>query len=103
MTYGINYESTLNELEHFHVANGQLPQDAMHVLLEGVIPYSFKLMLRSFVNNKKYFSLNLLNERIFCFNFSYTESRDKPAQFTESILHSEGKVRQAGIHSFCYV
>lgn len=97
MTYGINYKSVLNELEYFHVGDGQLPQDAMHILLEGVVPYTLKLMLQSFISNKKYFSLNLLNERVFCFNFSHTDSRDKPAQFTESILTSEGKVRQAGI------
>ena len=54
-------------------------------------------MLQSFVNRKKYFSLDLLNERVYCFNFSRTESRDKPAQFTENVLHSEGKVRQAGM------
>lgn len=69
----------------------------MHLLLEGVIPYSLKLMLQSFVNHKKYFSLDLLNETVYCFNFSRTESRDKPAQFTENVLHSEGKVRQAGM------
>ena len=52
-TYGINNKSVLNELEGFHVANSQLPQDMMHVLLEGVLPYELKLMLSEFINGGK--------------------------------------------------
>ena len=90
-------------MEYFHVANGQLPQDAMHILLEGVIPYSLKLMLKSFVNRKKYFSLDLLNEQIFCFNFSRTEFQDKPAQFTMFYIQKENFVKQvyADSNSVC--
>ena len=39
MTYGINFRSPLNDLSHFHVANAQLPQDVMHVLLRMSICY----------------------------------------------------------------
>ena len=45
VTYGVNFTSPLNDLKYFHVANFQLPQDIMHVMLEGVIPYEMKLML----------------------------------------------------------
>ena len=38
-TYGINNRSPLNDLKHFHAANFQLPQDIMHIVLEGVVPY----------------------------------------------------------------
>ena len=76
VTYGVNFKSILNDLKHFHVANHQLPQDVMHILLEGVIPYSMKLMLQSFIRNKKYFTLNNLNERIFCFKYSRMEYID---------------------------
>lgn len=48
VTYGLNYRSALNELDDFHVC-GQLPQDVMHILLEGVIPYTMKAILQSFV------------------------------------------------------
>ena len=37
VTYGINYRSPLNEIEGFHSAGGQMAQDIMHVLFEGVL------------------------------------------------------------------
>ena len=55
VTYGNNYKSLLNELEYFHVSYGQLPQDAMHILLEGIILHSLKLMLQYYVNHKGIF------------------------------------------------
>ena len=42
ITYGIKFCSPLNELNNFHVVD-QLPQDIMHILLEGVLPYSYYL------------------------------------------------------------
>ena len=62
VTYGVNYESALNTLEHFHVANNQLPQDVMHILLEGVIPYTIKCTLRRFICENNYFTIDFLNE-----------------------------------------
>lgn len=62
-TYGVNFSSTLNDLDNFHVVN-QLPQDIMHILLEGVIPYELTLMLKCFVVDEKYFTCTLLNDRI---------------------------------------
>ena len=60
-TYGISYRSPLNEIDDFHVANGQLPQDIMHVLFEGVLPKEIKLMLNSFINEQQFFTLDTLN------------------------------------------
>lgn len=65
VTYGINYKSPLNDLEYFHVANNQFTTRHYTHLLEGVIPYTMNLMLHSFIFMKSYFTLNLLNERIF--------------------------------------
>lgn len=64
ITYGINYKSELNKLEDFHSYNNQLSQDMMHILLEGVIPYSVKAMLQSFVSVKHYFTINSVNQKI---------------------------------------
>ena len=55
VTYGINYESTLNQLDDFSVGSGQLPQDVMHILLEGVLPYTIKTMLQNFVCEEHFF------------------------------------------------
>jgi len=38
VTYGVNYSSVLNKLVDFDMCNGQLPQDMMHILLEGAVP-----------------------------------------------------------------
>ncbi len=78
VTYGINYRSPLNTIPFYHVANSQLPQDIMHVLLEGVLPMETKLMLRALISEKKFFSLDLLNERIMSFSYGKAEARNKP-------------------------
>lgn len=46
-TYGIVNRSPLNEIDGFHVTNGTLPQDIMHILFEGVLPKEIKLMFHS--------------------------------------------------------
>ena len=96
VTYGVNCSSTLNDLAHFHVANNQLPQDVMHVLLEGVLPYTMKLMLQSFIFSKKYLTLDFLNDRITCFNFSRTEAKDKPCPLIARHFQPEGKIHLEG-------
>ena len=47
-TYGVNFYSPLNCLDNFHVVT-QLPQDIMHILLEGVIPYELSFLLTYFI------------------------------------------------------
>ena len=37
--------SPLNQIDNFHVTNSQLPQDVMHMLLEGMLPLETKLMI----------------------------------------------------------
>lgn len=96
VTYGLNHHSVLNKLKHFHVCNNQLPQDIMHLLLEGVIPYTLKPMLQSFVCVKHYFTIDTLNARISAFNFSRTESRNKPCRLSSKILHGEANINQTG-------
>ena len=55
-----------------------MPQDAMHVILEGVLPFEIKLMLKVFIYDKKYFGLTLLNDRLESFIYGRTEARTKP-------------------------
>ena len=86
-TYGINHKSCLNDLDNFHVIN-QLPQDVMHVLLEGVIPYELSLMLYNFVTEEKYFTLDLLNDRIAYFSYTSQESKDKPSPIKPQVFTS---------------
>ena len=60
ITHGINYRSPLNDIPFYHVANSQLPQDIMHVILEGVLPMEVKLLLSVYISDKKYFAIDFL-------------------------------------------
>lgn len=69
----------------------------MHVILEGVLPLEVKLMLTSFIKEKKYFDLNFLNDRVSSFSFLRSELRNKPPkEFTTNMLSDDGKLRLSG-------
>lgn len=88
-TYGVNHSSTLNEIDYFHVVGGQLPQDIMHVLYEGVLPLNVRHMLHRFVCEEKLFSLQALHDRIVSFPYGRYEARNKPPKRIE-ITHLKG-------------
>ena len=91
VTYGINFRSPLNDLEHFHVANTQLPQDVMHVLFEGVIKDELNHLLKYLVASN-HFSQDLLNDRIACFHYTPDESRNKPCSINlQKSISQSGK------------
>ena len=56
ITYGITCNSPLNQID---VTNSQLPQDVMHVLLEGMLPLETKLMILAL----GFFTLHTFNQR----------------------------------------
>lgn len=89
-TYGINRLSVLEEVPEFSVASG-IPHDIMHDLFEGVVPYELKRLLLHCIQ-KKYFTLDTLNDRIERFDFvSNKPSRlDKDSSKKNSI-----KIRQS--------
>ena len=55
-----------------------MPQDLMHILFEGVVPFEIKLMLKTFIYEKRFFDLDLLNSRLSSFKYGRNESRTKP-------------------------
>ena len=82
--------SPLNEISRFHVPNNQLPQDVMHIILEGTLPLEIKLMLTSFIRT----DVQFLNDCVSKFYYGETESRNKPPKeftiksfCTDGILH----------------
>lgn len=96
VTYGLTHDSPLNKLTHFHVIN-QLPQDIMHVLLEGAVPYEVVRMLTHFITDKRYFSHSQLNDRIRCFAYTSQEARDKPSLIKPQVFASQGmRLSQTG-------
>lgn len=101
ITYGVQYSSTLNNIDNFHVVT-QLPQDIMHVLLEGVVPYELKLMLTCFVVDKRYLTGVQLNDRIESFAFSTQEARDKPSPIKPQAFTSSASLSQSCKFSIFY-
>ena len=100
ITYGVNCTSTLNDLDYFHVANFQLPQDIMHVLLEGVVPYEIKLMLTEFIHNLRYFTLEFLNHRIESFTYGPGDCKPVPIAEVQVSPGNLRKLHDSGISCF---
>lgn len=78
--YGIKSRSCLYKIPHFHVLNG-LPPDLMHDVLEGVVPYEMKLVLKKLIS-LKFFTLQYLNQRIIHFKYGKSDSANKPVEQT---------------------
>ena len=94
-TYGINFNSPLNNLEYYHVTSYGLPPDPMHDLLEGYTNKVAKLLLNILINEQEYFNLETLNTVIK--SFSYGTST-KPNCISDKELISEAKLNQSGKH-----
>ena len=93
-TYGINFNSPLNNLQYYHVTNFGLPPDPMHDLLEGYTNRITKLILNTFINKKKYFSLSTLNSAIKSCNYGKST---KPNCISDKELTSDSKLNQSGM------
>ena len=101
--YGVMKKSPLNELTYFHVTDNFTP-DIMHDWLEGVCGFELKLILCNLINVKKYFDLDLLNDRIRSFNYSVVERGSKPVSISMSHLKSpDGVVKQSASEMWCLV
>ena len=100
-TYGVNKVSPLNSLDHFHVVGGQLPQDVMHVLYEGVLPLEVKLLLYQLVFEEHIFTLESLNERFSSFLYGRHEVKnDLPKRIEQQHLRGISKLPLSGIRLF---
>lgn len=75
--YGINRASVLMELTDFDVTR-QLPQDLMHVLLEGIFPYHLEQLLNYIVNESALLMLSQINSRIQAFPYAYFSVKPSP-------------------------
>ena len=83
----------LNDVDSFDIIK-QLPQDIMHVLLEGVVPHELQLILYHYIIIQQLFTLDLLTERMsFC--YSSDESHDKPTVMSYQALTKESSIRQS--------
>lgn len=82
--YGVNRNSILNELQHFHVIGGLAP-DIMHDILEGTLPKIVALLLSHYLK-KKLFTLSELNHIMKNFKYGIHEVKDKPSKMLKDHL-----------------
>ena len=102
ITYGINYCSPLNSIVGFHAAGGQMRQDIMHVLFEGVLQLEVQLMLKHFLYVAHYLTLDTLNARIENLAYSRTEARNRPPKlFSSGHITGSGKLPLSGMRHTC--
>lgn len=69
-----------NNVRGFNVLD-QVGMDVMHDVLEGVGKYDLAFLIRYYVEDLKLFSLQVLNERLVCFDYG-PDKGSKP-----SVLH----------------
>jgi hypothetical protein len=94
--YGINRKSVLNDSNFYHVVGG-MPPDVMHDILEGVLQYEVKEMLKHFIKVEHYLSLDILNDRITRYDFGYYNDKNKPSPITEQkLLSNDNSLKQHG-------
>lgn len=75
--YGINKRAKILEAPYFNVTK-QLPQDIMHIFLEGIVGYEMKFLFKYLFDSGR-LTLNDLNRGIDYFAYGYSETKDKPA------------------------
>ena len=98
MEYSLTHSSSF-----FHVTTG-LPPDIMHDILEGSLQCKVKELLNSLVNEKSYFSLAILNQKIERFPYMQTDKDNKPATITAANLTTgDHTLKQKGkyLYYFC--
>ncbi len=96
--YGINGKSILNELKHFHVIGGLVP-DLMHDLHEGVLSLILCKILKYCIKEKKYFTLDQLNDALQNFKYGHSEVKNKPSLIFKQHL-SKTKLNQSAAQTF---
>ncbi|XP_039248923.2 uncharacterized protein LOC120326666 [Styela clava] len=93
VAYGINRKSTIFDLKNFDPFTS-VPQDAMHVILEGCIPYTLQQLLQHLLREKQ-LTLQFINQRIEKFPYGYLDRTNKPSPIIVTRPNGEVKLRQS--------
>ena len=96
-TYGVNGLSVMNRVANFDVCQC-FPEDIMHILFEGVVPYETKRFLKVLIDDKRSLTLKELNHRMESFNYGYMHNKDKPTPIARETLNAleDAKLKQSG-------
>lgn len=94
---GVNFNSILNNLKYFNVCSGGLLPDIFHDVLEGVMPFELKLLLKYLIFQEKYFTLEQLNTAIQNIELGQLEALDRPTPISPQTLREDGNsLKQQG-------
>lgn len=94
---GINSKSIFNQVIGFHVYDNP-SVDYMHDKLEGIDQYDLALILNCLIFDKKYFTLDILNDRINHFNYSaFSSCVNKPPSI--SLVNLKSKINTSAAES----
>jgi len=70
----------------------------MHDILEGSLQYEVKELLKHFIHTEKYFTLDVLNQKINEFPYVLSDKATKPATIAPTVLAaSDQTVKQKGL------
>ncbi|XP_071943870.1 uncharacterized protein [Antedon mediterranea] len=96
---GIKRDSVFNTLSYFHVANPSLPPCLGHDIFEGVVDYDMALYINYFIG-KKWFTYQLLNEKLKRFKFVGSDTANIPAA---AISKKKDKLGGQAVQNWCYL
>ena len=101
-TFGISRRSSLINVPHFNVCN-MMPQDLMHVVLEGVAQYEIKEVIKLFLKEKS-FSLTQFNTMLKTFHYPYFDIKSKPSVLLPTTLTSDdNRLRQSASQMLVFI
>ena len=97
---GLKKSSVLNDCLYYHVLCN-FSMDIMHDLLEGIVQYEVKLVLKYLIEdrNPPLMSLDNLNRRVASYNYGFAESKNKPSEI--KLRTSGNAVGQKAMQSWC--
>lgn len=99
-TFGIKEYCLWNDLPYFHNTEN-IHFDVMHDIYEGICRYDFGKILKNFIYEKKYFTLETLNNRIRLFDYTEADVGNKFPPITLSQVEKEMVIMSSSeMHAF---
>lgn len=98
-TYGIHRDSIVKESRYFHVTDGLVP-DVMHDVLEGVVPFGTKELLKHLIHTKV-LTLSELNNALDSFPYGKSDLPNKHSPISaKTLASSDHALKQSGKINF---
>lgn len=99
---GIKTKCCFNGIANFHIALNK-SVDIMHDIFEGLAYYVLVRILYQLIYVDKHLTLEVLNERIKCFDYGDLEISNKPMPISEEHIKSKKKLKMSASEMACFV